>query len=210
MIAQHPPKQARSRHTLHRLLSAAEALLEHGGLNAATVPAIAKAAGVSVGVVYRRFPDKDALMRAVYEQFFTTTGNQNLMRLESLRGLELPFETLARRTIAGMTEGYLRKKGLLRALRRYAQTHPDLEFRRKAQEMNRATMYAITALLLSHREKIRHPHPELAIEFGLVAVASILQNVILEEEPLHRLPMTEHLHDELVRLFLRYLGIDEG
>ena len=50
----------------------------------------------------------------------------------------------------------------------------------------------------------------VAIEFGLVAVASILQNVILEEEPLHRLPMTEHLHDELVRLFLRYLGINEG
>ena len=46
---------------MHRLLSATEALLEHGGLEAATVPAIAKAAGLSVGVVYRRFPDKDML-----------------------------------------------------------------------------------------------------------------------------------------------------
>ena len=85
-----------------------------------------------------------------------------------------------------------------------------LPLRIKPEGKQAAVSHAITALLLSHREKIRHPHPELAIEFGLVAVASILQNVILEEEPLHRLPMTEHLHDELVRLFLRYLGINEG
>ena len=72
-----PAKQARSRLTVHRLLSAAEALLEHGGLEAATVPAIAETAGVSVGVVYRRFPDKDALLRAVYERFFSIYGERN-------------------------------------------------------------------------------------------------------------------------------------
>ena len=43
MQAVKAPKQARSRHTLHRLLAAAEALLEHGGLDAATVPAICEA-----------------------------------------------------------------------------------------------------------------------------------------------------------------------
>lgn len=201
------PKQARSRHTLFRLLSAAEALLEHGGLEAATVPNIAKAAGVSVGVVYRRFPDKDALLRAVYEGYFATMSEQTVLRLRSVGDMELPLETTARALVAGLTHAYRRKRGLLRALRQYVQTHPDPEFRRHAQAMNRAIMHAVIALLLSHREKIKHPDPEMAIEFGMVAVASVLQNVILEEEPLHRMRLPANLEDELVRLFFSYLGI---
>ena len=62
-----PPKQERSLQTLNRLLDAAENVLEEEGLDAATVPKIARRAGVSVGVVYRRFPNKDALIRGVYE-----------------------------------------------------------------------------------------------------------------------------------------------
>src|SRR5438876_3638520 len=123
-----PAKQARSRLTVHRLLSAAEALLEHGGLEAATVPAIAETAGVSVGVVYRRFPDKDALLRAVYERFFKTMSDQNTLRLQSIATRDVPFETLARGIVLGMIEGYRRKCGLIRALTRYARTHPDRDF----------------------------------------------------------------------------------
>src|SRR5216110_947732 len=98
---ENPVKQARSRLTLHRLLSATEALLEHGGLEAATVPAIAEAAGVSVGVLYRRFPNKDALIRAVYERFFSIYGEQNRVRLQSFGTLERPLPVMARNIITG-------------------------------------------------------------------------------------------------------------
>src|SRR5947208_9650927 len=172
------PQQARSRRTLLLLLSAAEELLEEKGLEGTTVPAIAERAGVSVGVVYRRFPDKDALLRAVYERFFTTVRDQNQLRLQSLAAMSLPLDALAQGMVLGIAEGYRRKRGLLRALIRYARTHPDREFRHAAQKMNRATMNAVIALLLSRREEIRHPDPEIAIEFGLTAVASVLQNVI--------------------------------
>jgi AcrR family transcriptional regulator len=207
---QKEPKQARSRHTLHRLLSATEALLEHGGLDATTVPAIAKAAGLSVGVVYRRFPDKDMLLREVYIRFFETTFAQNRVQIQLASDRkDLSIEKLARALIRGMAEGYRRRRGLLRALERYARTHPDREFRRKALELNRATMNSVAALLLIHRHEIRHPHPEMAIEFGLLAVASVLQNAVLEEESIHGLKMPERLDEELVRLFFRYLGIEE-
>src|SRR3954468_14366097 len=72
-----PPKQQRSLETLNRLLDAAERVLEEEGLDAATVPVIAKRAGVSVGVVYRRFPNKDALIRGVYERFLWRINEQN-------------------------------------------------------------------------------------------------------------------------------------
>ncbi len=73
--------------------------------------------------------------------------------------------------------------------------------------MNRETLNSLAALLLSHRQKIRHPNPEMAIEFGLLAVASVLQNALLEEEATDWLRMPEHLEEELVRLFFGYLGI---
>lgn len=206
-LRQNAPKQARSRHTLHRLLAAAEALLEHGGLEAATVPAIAQAAGVSVGVVYRRFPDKDALLRAVYERFFNNVGEMNRVRLQSLAQMNLPLDAVAQGLVLGIAEGYRRKRGLLRELSRYARTHPDPDFRRAARAMNRATMNTVVGVLLSYRDQIAHPHPEEAIEFGLIAVASLLHNVILEEETMG-LRTPKNLDAEIVRLFFGYLGID--
>ena len=71
-----PVKQARSKRTLERLLDAAEEVLSHDGLEGATVPAIARRACLSVGVVYRRFPDKDALLRTVYERQLQALGRQ--------------------------------------------------------------------------------------------------------------------------------------
>src|SRR6266705_1143346 len=148
---ENPVKQARSRLTLHRLLEAA------------TVPAIAETAGVSVGVVYRRFPDKDALLRAVYERFFSIYGEKNRARLQSVAMLDLPLPTVARTIIVGMTQGYRQQRKLLRSLIRYARTHPDAEFRAAARRMNAETARAVVYLLIRHRDQIAHPDPEKAI-----------------------------------------------
>src|SRR6185369_480768 len=100
----HPPRQARSRETLARLLDAAQAVLAEGGLEAATVPAIAKRAGLSVGAVYRRFPDKDALLRAVYVRLFGRAREQNAARLdpELYRGMAL--ETVLGAMVRGIVQ----------------------------------------------------------------------------------------------------------
>ena len=65
-----PVKQRRSQETLDRLLDAAEHRLGRVGAEGATLRAIADQAGVSVGIVYRRFPDKDTVLRATYMRFF--------------------------------------------------------------------------------------------------------------------------------------------
>jgi hypothetical protein len=46
------------------LKAAAEVLGQHG-VEGATIPRIAKHAGLTPGAVYRRFPDKDALLETV-------------------------------------------------------------------------------------------------------------------------------------------------
>lgn len=58
-----PVREARATATRARILDVAFALLAEQGLDAVTIPAVARAAGVSVPTVYRHFPTPDDLMR---------------------------------------------------------------------------------------------------------------------------------------------------
>lgn len=59
------PVQARSRRTAERVLKAAVDLIAERGINGFAMTAVAERAGVSIGGVYGRYPDKDALLHAV-------------------------------------------------------------------------------------------------------------------------------------------------
>lgn len=200
------PKQARSIETTNRLLDAAEALLEEDGLDAATVPAIAARAGVSVGVVYRRFPDKDTLLRAVWERFLDRQREQTSAILAACEGVTISIEDLVRGVIRSSLETYRKRRNILLALRQFARTHPDPSFKRSAHEMNRFATSAIAVLLLQQRDRIEHPDPELAIEFAVLAMASVIQMVVVEQTTLG-LRTPGSLEDELTRMLLGYLGI---
>jgi AcrR family transcriptional regulator len=64
-----PVHQGRSRETRERLLEAAEKVFAKKGYDGAKLSDIAEEAGVSVGAVYFRFKDKDALFQAIAETF---------------------------------------------------------------------------------------------------------------------------------------------
>ncbi|HET7435664.1 MAG TPA: TetR/AcrR family transcriptional regulator [Thermoanaerobaculia bacterium] len=201
------PKQDRSRETVGRLLDATEALLSEGGLDAATVPAIAERAGVSVGVVYRRFPDKDVLLRAVYERFFAQLREKNQNNLELLgHARPLKLRTFVKRLISGMAMGFRAKQQLLRALFEYSRTHRDPTFRAIAQRANLDSISAIANVLMTYKEEMSHPRPRVAIELGMLAVASMLQSVILYEHPMPGVADAEELAEEMSRMFLAYVG----
>src|SRR5437763_13201273 len=57
-------RQPRSLETERKLIAAVLDILDTDGLEACTAPALAKRAGVAVGTIYARYPDKDALIRA--------------------------------------------------------------------------------------------------------------------------------------------------
>src|SRR5215213_6511132 len=99
-------KQARSRRTVDRLLDAAELVLEDVGLEGATVPMIANRAGVSVGVVYRRFRDKDALLRAAYERFFERSLELNRTVLAPEQWTGQSTAQVVDAVVRGMVKGH--------------------------------------------------------------------------------------------------------
>ena len=62
------PCQARARASVEAILEAAAQILETGGEAAFNTNAVAVRAGVSIGAVYRYFPDKRAILVALAEQ----------------------------------------------------------------------------------------------------------------------------------------------
>lgn len=59
------PKQARSARTLEKILDACDVLLDHKTFEAISMQEIALEAGVSVGNLYNRFKDKNALVEYI-------------------------------------------------------------------------------------------------------------------------------------------------
>src|SRR5919206_447210 len=61
-----PPQQRRSRESLERVLRAGERVLADSGYEGFTIAEVSRRAKVSVGSVYGRFDNKDALIRAIH------------------------------------------------------------------------------------------------------------------------------------------------
>ncbi len=208
VIRPRPVRQQRSRETLDRLLDAAEALLGEEGLVAATVPRIAARAGVSVGAVYRRFPDKDAVIRAVYGRFFAClAAQQNAPAVAGRRSRPLLAEVVGA-VVTGMVASYRRHRGILRALLLYTRTQRDPDFRRQADAINAMGLDSVERLLLPYAGAMRHPDPRRAIRLGLYFVGFVLRETLLAGDEGPRLPVErERLAEELTRLYLGYLGV---
>ena len=66
--ASEPRLRADAERNRLRVLAAARSILAEHGLEAATTDDIARAAGVGVGTVYRRFPTKESLLAAALDE----------------------------------------------------------------------------------------------------------------------------------------------
>jgi len=209
-----PAKQARSRKSLERLLDAAEEVLKKHGLDGATVPRIAAQAGLSPGSVYRRFPDKDALLRAVVLRYHTRIAEKsraNLGRAELWKGTSLRQKAYI--AILSTIAAHQAHAGLLRPLYQLCQRHPDFAFRRRAFQLEMGNFRQVVKLFLEHRDEIHHPDPELAITFGLLLVAFTMREHLMDtgrQRWSDVFPTAVAQFDrELPRMFLRYLGVKD-
>src|SRR5262245_13367385 len=63
------PEQARSKATVNVILEASARILESGGLRGFNTNAVAAKAGVSIGSLYQYFPNKDAILLALLNDF---------------------------------------------------------------------------------------------------------------------------------------------
>ena len=202
------PQQQRSRETLARLLKATIETLEEYGLDGATIPRIASAAGVAPASVYRRFRDRDALYRAALMDALerSAAASRKTLRLESFKDRTL--EGVIGRLVVISIEQYRSQPGIMRALTRFIENDSDEHFRAQALAIVAGNFERVIEMLMAFRDEIAHPHPKRAITFGLLTMATIIEVRALEPVSMwHELmPISDHLlQAEVARNFLAYL-----
>jgi len=207
------PQQARSRESMRKLLKAATEVLGQHGLEGATIPRIAQHAGLTPGAIYRRFPDKDALLETVIIGIFERQDERLRMMLTPAMARQIPLSVFAEQLINNMLVGYRASAGLLRAIRQFVQGRDRTSFYRKITKLEMRTHQYLVELFLVHRKEVKHPDPQMAVSFALMMLTSSLIELILVDHdmkywqaviPRNDLP----LKSELLRSFLRYLGIE--
>lgn len=206
----HAPKQQRSRETLERLLIATIQVLDEHGLAGAVVPRIAALAGVVPASIYRRFKDKDALLRAAFLHMLRQSNDANRDRLESAL-LRDTLEASAEQLMVLLFDQYRQHPHLFRAIARFLDVDTDADFGREARAHLAGNVNQIAQVLLRYREEIRHPSPEQALQFAILSAGSSVEAIALEPGSLWNtvLPMSEtERASELARSFVAYLRSD--
>jgi AcrR family transcriptional regulator len=207
------PQQARSRESMRKLLKAAAEVLGQHGLEGATIPRIARHAGLTPGAIYRRFPDKDALLETVIIGILERQDERLRMMLTPAISRQIPLPVFTEQLINNMLISYRANAGLLRALRQFAQGRDHTSFYRKVTRMEMRTYAYLVDLFLVHRKEIKHPDPQTAASFALMTLISALIELILVDHDMQSwqavIPKDDlSLKRELLRSFLSYLGIE--
>jgi AcrR family transcriptional regulator len=205
------PQQARSRESLRKLLKAAAEVLGQHGLEGATIPRIAQHAGLTPGAIYRRFPDKDALLETVIIGILQRQDERLRMMLTPDMVRQIPLAVFAEQLINNMLASYRANAGLLRALRQFAQGRDHTSFYRKVARLEMQTYQYAVDLFLVHRKEIKHPDPQMAVSFALMMLISTLIELILVDHDMKNwqavIPKDDlSLKRELLRSLLSYLG----
>jgi len=201
------PRQARSQQTLERILDAAEALVQRKGFDDTPVGEIVQRAGSSVGAFYSRFPDKDALLLALYERYFEQAMATADEALDPERWHGARVGEIVAAVVRFLVEIYREQRGLIRAF--VVRNHTDATFQARRERLSHEVSRKLSKLLLARRDEIGHANPERAAAFGMTLVFSTLdQAMLFDEMRSGAFVLTdEDLAAELTRAYLAYLGV---
>jgi len=205
--APQPPQQQRSRQTLDSLLAATIHLLESDSLEACTLPRIAAEANLAAASVYRRFPDKDALLRAAFLYVLQQNAKTTRQQLEKLL-LRKSLETTIEAIVLDLLRQYRTRPRLLRSLSLFLESHSGTSFALAAQQLVSSRVELTAELLLQHRDRIRHPNLARAAVFAVLLATSAIESAVLTPDSLWAvaLPFADkQLAAEITRSVLAYL-----
>ena len=204
------PKQARSEQTLYRILDAAEALIQEKGMADVSIPEIVRRAGSSVGGFYARFQTKDELLRALEERFLQRLDERVAELADPGHWGRASTDQVVASCMNELVSTYREEHNMIQAFLARAAT--DVGIRDEGMRFRQRVSSRISGLLLTRREELSHPEPEIAIDLGVqLAFGLMLQNVIFGEiRAGDRVLTDDAIEAELTRNFLAYVGISSN
>jgi AcrR family transcriptional regulator len=168
-----PPQQRRSRESLERVLRSGETLLAQKGYEGFTVAEVSRRAKVSVGSVYGRFDNKDALVQALHRRMLERMAANG----DGPIAADADLGDAVRRGIGALSAGMNRERALLRVFMMRGAVDPAIS--RPGSEASRAVARWFTDAVLVHRDEIGHPDPEIAADVAFrIAYDVLARNVM--------------------------------
>ena len=121
-------------------------------------------AGVSVGLLYRRFENREAFLEALQDRWLTRVEEQQAVMLEvPVDWLGGGLEGALRRAVDGVVGSARREERLLRVLGEHGTF--DAAGLARLSRLTRRYGAWFRAGVLHHREAIAHDDPERAVDF---------------------------------------------
>jgi AcrR family transcriptional regulator len=199
---------------MNKLLKAAAEVLGQHGVEGATIPRIAQHAGLTPGAIYRRFPDKDALLETVILGILDRQDKRLRMALTPDMARQIPLAVFANQLISSMLVSYRASAALLRAVRQFVQSRANTPFYRKIIKLEMRSFRYLVDLFLVHRKEVKHRDPESAVSFAIITLTSTLIELLLVDHDMKNWQLViprddQFLKRELLRSFLSYLGVEQ-
>jgi len=199
------PKQARSQATLTRLLDAAEELFLQNPPQDVSIADIVRRAGSSIGGFYSRFPDKDALLRALQERRLVVVQQMLETIADPERWRDVPLSLMVRGLLQELVRHYTERRRLIAAFVGAAAQNPR-EWADTVQRRDAMIEVVLRLIVPQHREAIRHADPERAIRFATHSAFAVMDAYAFRtalDDSVWRDP--SELVDELHRMYMGYL-----
>lgn len=169
--------QARSRATERRILDALEAALSDRPFDTLAMTEIAAAAGVSIGGIYARFDNKEALLHALHARYEVERTDRMRSALDADRLGGEPLETRVRAVVAAVVELMSERRALLRTFLLRYWTDPGLirgPFAGRLDEVYRLATEVLRGSGAADRQRISEARARVALAVVLGACRDIV------------------------------------
>ena len=164
-----PPKQARSRRTLERIVAASLELLATEGPGGLTVHKVVDKADSSVGSFYARFDGKDDLLDYLGERIWDEALGRWNQSLVSRDWAALDLAQMVEGAVGLLIDAQRSRSAYLKALDWAG------EGRSESYSKFRSELLAgLGEIFLRRRDQIVHENPELAVRIGLRGVLGVV------------------------------------
>lgn len=191
------PRQKRSQNTVAAIKQAAVLLMQEKGIRDVGTHEIAERAGASIGSLYQYFPNREAILAAVYEDIsleFAATLRASIPALS-----HLPTEPMTRRTVDMLLTMYERHQLVLLQL---ANEMPHLHLSEQAYSFRVLAHGSTRAWLVNRPEVRRQRDLERKAFFLEQIIIGSISSYLRDKPPL--VNRAEFLRD-LVRIVTAYL-----
>lgn len=193
---------------MDRLLAATISVIGKNGLAETSIPLIAQAAGLSTGAIYRRFADKDALIRIAFQNFLEGTQSQNREALSPERFAKMSLSQTLLVLCRAFVRQYREHPILLKALDQFLELHADQHYREHMMDLIETNTRCVIDVLLIYRDQVTAPNRDQAIKFALLSAVTLIEGKVLNQSALWKriLPLDDdHLAAETASMMETYL-----